>query len=131
MTIKTVLRAPSATLLVLLVTGAAALAPAANAGSTGDRRACVLAGGGFVNAKSNGVVSAINNGSASYTVKFNKIVGRCVKVATIGSCDTTLPRPGEISVADVAGAADSVRVRTFNSAGVSLQRDFHLYVDCD
>ena len=116
--------------VVAVVCSAITTAGEALAGAPGDRRACVTGAGLLVGLKSKGVSGVTKNiGLGDYTVVFNKVVGRCVKVATIGFCNSTPPRAGEIAVSD--GASTSVRVKTYTSSGISADRDFNLYVDCD
>lgn len=123
-----ILRASAAAAAVLLLSGATA--NHASAGAAGDRRACITGAGALVAAKSKGAVLVAKGGVGDYTIRFNRRVDRCVKVATIGFCSVLSPRPGEIAVADGA-APETVWVKTYSSTGVSADRDFHLYVDCD
>jgi hypothetical protein len=64
-----------------------------------------------------------SNAASVYTVDFNSDVSKCARTATITGTDT-----GEITTS--LPDADTVTVRTFNSAGVATDRAFHLVVTC-
>lgn len=127
------MRHPAMATLAVAAVACAAITSAGDAlaGGPGDRRACVTGAGLLVGSKSKGVTGVVKNvGLGHYTVSFNKVVVRCVKVATLGFCNATPPRPGEIAVSDGA-ASNAVQVKTYTSSGISFDRDFNLYVDCD
>ena len=64
-----------------------------------------------------------SNAASVYTVDFNSDVSKCARTATITGTDT-----GEITTS--LPDADTVTVRTFNSAGAAADRAFHLVVTC-
>lgn len=79
---------------------------------------------------SSGGVTVTDEGTGQYAVRFaGRDIRKCAFTATVadlGPGSTT----GQASVADLAGRPDGVFVWTQDSAGVSVDRDFHLVVVC-
>ena len=75
----------------------------------------------------NGVTNPGGAGDGVYAVAFTGDLAKCALSATI-----TGATPGEITAtpAAVADGVTAVTVRTFNSAGVAIDRAFHLSVNC-
>src|SRR5215203_3301542 len=65
---------------------------------------------------------------SSYHVTFNRNVGSCAYVATVGSAQG-VTAPGEVS-ATPRGNTNTMLVQTFDSSGVPSPRSFHLAVFC-
>ena len=70
-----------------------------------------------------GATASARSATGIYSVDFNADVSKCARTATIAGTD-----PGQITTA--ATDADTVAVRTFNSAGAAEDRSFHLVVTC-
>ena len=77
-----------------------------------------------------GVTSTARSGQGQYDVIFDRDVTACVYTATIGDEGAGGPGTGQISVLSMPGNANGVRVRTRNSDGVPVDRNFHLIVSC-
>jgi hypothetical protein len=109
---------------------AAAMAPQpAFAIAPPDARAVCRAAGGIVLSKSENAVACNKGGVGRYNVIIANPVDNCTFVATLGLPGDNPPLAGEIGVAQ--GATDNrVRVFTRDSAGVLIDRAFHLVVAC-
>ena len=70
-----------------------------------------------------GATASARSAAGIYSVDFNADVSKCARTATIAGTD-----PGQITTA--ATDADTVAVRTFDSAGAAADRSFHLVVTC-
>ncbi|HEY7152052.1 MAG TPA: hypothetical protein VH391_10260 [Solirubrobacterales bacterium] len=124
-----------ATIAVFIALGGGAIAAIHLKGSKARPRwAVVDAHGHLVSDK--GAVSAKQlftpNVHGSYQVTFNRNVKGCALEATIGRVNSANrdPDPGEIGVAYRNGHANSVYVKTRDSAGAEANRSFHLAVLC-
>jgi hypothetical protein len=70
-----------------------------------------------------------NAATGEYDVLFPEDVNNWIWQATLGAPDDT-PQVAGLVTAELGamGANDTVRVRTFDSAGMAQDRSFHLYV---
>ncbi len=68
----------------------------------------------------------------SYQVTFNRPVSGCALIATLGRTNSASldPNSGEVGVAYRHGSANSVYVKTRDSAGLEADQSFHLAVFC-
>lgn len=117
-------------LLVVCQGSARAGAGPAPRAAASDRWAVLNADGSLVRGK--GVASQARLGTGAYEVIFDREVRSCVYVATIGIAVTgIIPPPGEISVASRGNNRSGVYIRTWDTAGASADRPFHLFVGCE
>ena len=79
---------------------------------------------------SGGGVTTVSHGSGSYDVDFARNVAACTAVATLGPSTGSILPPGEVSLTDTPGNAESVSVVTWNSDGTSANKPFRLVVVC-
>jgi hypothetical protein len=79
---------------------------------------------------SGGGVTTVSHGSGNYDVDFARNVAACTAVATVGPSTGSILPPGEVSLTDTPGNAESVSVITWNSDGTSANRPFRLVVVC-
>jgi hypothetical protein len=91
------------------------------------------AGASIINAR--GVVSASRLATGQFLVDFNAPITNCGWFATLTDNDAGSSVPGEISIErNSAGDPDTLRVRTYNSAGTlvdpSSTDGFSVRVDC-
>jgi hypothetical protein len=81
--------------------------------------------------RGNGAVSVNRSSAGVYQVRFARNVRDCAYVASVGLTGASgNPPPGEIGVVGENASVRGVWIQTFNSAGASADRDFHLIVDC-
>jgi hypothetical protein len=91
----------------------------------------VVDGDGEAIVRGNRAVSVNRSSAGVYQVRFASNVRNCVYDASIGLTGASgNPPPGEIGVVGEAVSVSGVWVQTFDSAGTSADRDFHLIVDC-
>jgi hypothetical protein len=91
----------------------------------------VVDGDGEAIVRGNGAVSVNRSVAGIYQVRFTRNVRNCVYVASTGLTGASgNPPPGEIAVVGENASVRGVWVQTFDSAGASADRDFHLLVDC-
>jgi hypothetical protein len=90
----------------------------------------VVNSAGGLDRGSSSAVSASNPMTGGYEVTFNRDVSACAYIATIGAIGTNPPNPGQIAVNSVADDADSVGVKTYDSAGTAANSPFHLSLSC-
>jgi hypothetical protein len=91
----------------------------------------VVDGDGEAIVRGNRAVSVNRSSAGIYQVRFARNVRNCVYVASIGLTGSSgNPPPGEIGVVGEAASVNGVWIQTFDSAGASADRDFHLIVDC-
>ena len=91
----------------------------------------VVDGDGEAIVRGSQAVSVSRSSAGIYQVRFARNVRNCVYVASIGLTGSSgNPPPGEIGVVGEAASVNGVWVQTFDSAGTSADRDFHLIVDC-
>ena len=79
---------------------------------------------------SSGGVTTVSHGSGNYDVDFGRNVAACTAVATLGPSTGSILPPGEVSLTDTTGNAESVSVITWNSDGTSTNKPFRLVVVC-
>jgi hypothetical protein len=79
---------------------------------------------------SGGGVTTVSYGSGNYDVDFARNVAACTAVATLGPSTGAILPPGEVSLTDTPGNAESVSVITWNSDGTSANKPFRLVVVC-
>ena len=79
---------------------------------------------------SGGGVTTVSHGSGNYDVDFARNVAVCTAVATLGPSTGSILPPGEVSLTDTPGNAESVSVITWNSDGTSANKPFRLVVVC-
>ena len=79
---------------------------------------------------SGGGVTTVSHGSGNYDVDFARNIAACTAVATLGFSTGSLLPPGEVSLTDTPGNAESVSVVTWNSDGTSANKPFRLVVVC-
>ena len=76
--------------------------------------------------RGSGAISATRSGMGDYVVAFDRIVGNCFPVATLGS---------QASIADglisTAQNGNGVTVATFSAPATPADRSFHLVVFCN
>ncbi|HKF81102.1 MAG TPA: hypothetical protein VKB17_09785 [Thermoleophilaceae bacterium] len=85
--------------------------------------------GSFVRGR--GVVSSARLATGLYQVVFNRQVGTCSYIATVGDPGAAnSPLPGFASVATDPVNGNAVRVRTRNQNGTVVDRAFHIAVSC-
>jgi hypothetical protein len=91
----------------------------------------VVDGDGEAIVRGNQAVSVNRSSAGIYQVRFARNVRNCVYVASIGLTGSSgNPPPGEIGVVGESASVNGVWIQTFDSAGTSADRDFHLIVDC-
>jgi hypothetical protein len=91
----------------------------------------VVDGDGEAIVRGNGAASVNRSSAGIYQVRFVSDVRNCVYVASTGLTGASgNPPPGEIGVVGEAASVNGVWIQTYNSAGASADRDFHLIVDC-
>jgi hypothetical protein len=91
----------------------------------------VVDGDGEAIVRGNGAVSVNRSSAGVYQVRFTRNVRDCAYVASVGLTGFSgNPQPGEIGVVGENASVTGVWIQTFNSAGTSADRDFHLIVDC-
>lgn len=91
----------------------------------------VVDGDGETLVRGNGAVSVNRSSAGIYQVRFASNVRNCVYVASTGLTGASgNPPPGEIGVVGEATSVNGVWIQTYDSAGASADRDFHLIVDC-
>jgi hypothetical protein len=91
----------------------------------------VVDGDGVAIVRGNGAVSVNRSSAGIYQVRFTRGVRNCVYVASTGLTGASgNPPPGEIAVVGEAASVKGVWIQTWDSAGTSADRDFHLIVDC-
>jgi hypothetical protein len=91
----------------------------------------VVDGNGEAIVRGNGAVSINRSSAGVYQVRFTRNVRDCAYVASVGLTGAEgNPQPGEIGVVGESASVTGVWIQTFNSAGTSADRDFHLIVDC-
>lgn len=118
------------TLAVLCVLAIVGLAPrSALAIAPPDARAVCRAAGGIILARSENALACNIVGAGAYEVVIGNNVTGCTFVATLGLQGGGVPPEGEIGVSQ-GGANNRVHVQTRNSAGVAVNRAFHLVVAC-
>jgi hypothetical protein len=79
---------------------------------------------------SGGGVTTTSFGSGNYDVDFARNIAACTAVATLGFSTGSLLPPGEVSLTDTPGNAESVSVVTWDSDGTSANKPFRLVVVC-
>jgi hypothetical protein len=91
----------------------------------------VVDGDGEAIVRGNRAVSVNRSSAGIYQVRFARNVRNCVYVASTGLTGASgNPPPGEIAVVGEAASVRGVWIQTWDSAGTSADRDFHLIVDC-
>jgi hypothetical protein len=91
----------------------------------------VVDGDGEAIVRGNRAVSVNRSSAGIYQVRFARNVRNCVYVASTGLTGATgNPPPGEIAVVGENASVRGVWIQTWDSAGTSADRDFHLIVDC-
>lgn len=82
--------------------------------------------------RGNGATSAAKIGSnpGNYRVIFDRGVGGCAYVATIGQLGDGTALPGSITVASLSGNANGVYIDTEDLNDADADRPFHLHVTC-
>jgi hypothetical protein len=91
----------------------------------------VVDGDGEAIVRGNRAVSVNRSSAGIYQVRFTRNVRNCAYVASIGLRGASgNPPPGEISVVGENASVRGVWIQTWDSAGTSADRDFHLIVDC-
>jgi hypothetical protein len=91
----------------------------------------VVDGDGEAIVRGNRAVSVNRSSAGIYQVRFTRNVRSCVYVASTGLTGAAgNPPPGEIAVVGEAASVRGVWIQTWDSAGTSVDRDFHLIVDC-
>jgi hypothetical protein len=91
----------------------------------------VVDGDGEAIVRGNRAVSVNRSSAGIYQVRFTRNVRSCVYVASTGLTGASgNPPPGEIAVVGEAASVRGVWIQTWDSAGTSVDRDFHLIVDC-
>jgi hypothetical protein len=91
----------------------------------------VVDGDGEAIVRGNRAVSVNRSSAGIYQVRFARNVRNCVYVASTGLTGASgNPPPGEIAVVGEAASVLGVWIQTWDSAGTSADRDFHLIVDC-
>ncbi len=85
---------------------------------------------GTLASSSGGGVTTVSHGSGNYDVDFARNVAACTAVATLGFSTGSLLPPGEVSLTDTPGNAESVSVVTWDSDGTSANKPFRLVVVC-
>ena len=82
-------------------------------------------------ARHKGAVGSSRLGVGTYEVLFRGAITRCAFTGTLGLAGFSGSSPsGEIAVVGRAGTNNGVFVQTFNSAGASADRAFHLVITC-
>jgi hypothetical protein len=79
---------------------------------------------------SGGGVTSTSQGAGNYEIDFARNIATCTAVATLGPSTGAILPPGEVSLTDTPGNAESVSVITWNSAGTSTDKPFRLVVVC-
>ncbi len=102
--------------------------PAGPAGSVTRLTAVVNSSGSL--ARSQGTTSAGRTAAGQYEVIFSQDVTSCTYVASIGNPTSGTPADGTATVAPRNLVPNGVLVATFDSAGASTDRSFHLVVVC-
>jgi hypothetical protein len=91
----------------------------------------VVDGDGEAIVRGNRAVSVNRSSAGIYQVRFARNVRNCVYVASTGLTGASgNPPPGEIAVVGEFASVRGVWIQTWDSAGTSADRDFHLIVDC-
>jgi len=92
---------------------------------TGD----IAAPGGSISRSSGTSGTFFHSGTGDYIVGFNQSIMNCAWLATVGIPVSGFSPVGYATVQQYTGTG-SVRVRTFDVAGTSADRSFHLAVFC-
>lgn len=82
-------------------------------------------------ARGRNVIRAKKLGTGIYEVSFTRDVRNGVYVATVGTGEISVARPGQISVSPRWKDAHGVFIRTTNSSGVRADMAFHIIVLTD
>ena len=80
--------------------------------------------------RSRNVTGSVRTGEGTYTVAFNRTVGTCAYLASLGRVSTGGGQAGEISTTLIPGVTSALRVRTRNSDGIPADREFHIALVC-